>query len=360
MTAPTEEPGMKFGLLQIFQNHLSAMPDAQMWDEEVRLALLAEELGFDSVWVVEHHFRDYAACPDNLQYLTYLAARTKRITLATGAVIVPWNNPLRVAEKVSVLDHLSGGRAHLGLGRGLARNEYAGFGIEMSTSRERFDEAAAMILDALDSGFIEGDGRYYPQARTEIRPRPRAGFRDRVTCIAMSPDSIDAAAALGGAMAVFSQAPWEVAVNEMNRYRDLFRAKHGRAAPPPVTADITVCHTDAGRAEQLARAHVAGYLRTVYDHYELLSKHFQDAKGYEMYAHASTVLRDIGLEAVEQNFLDVQAWGTPEQILARLETRREIIGDFDLNVCFRHAGIAYEDAANGMRLFAEKVMPALR
>ena len=204
---------MKFGLLQIFQNHRGAMSDAQMWDEEVRLGLLAEELGFDSVWAVEHHFRDYAACPDNLQYLAYLAGRTERITLATGAVIVPWNNPLRVAEKVSVLDHLSGGRAYLGLGRGLARREYEGFGMDMGTSRDRFDEAAAMILDALDTGFIEGNGPYYPQPRTELRPRPRAGFRDRVCGIAMSPDSVNAAAQLGTAMAVFSQTPWEIAAN---------------------------------------------------------------------------------------------------------------------------------------------------
>lgn len=351
---------MRFGLLQIFQNHRSTVPDARMWDEEIRLALLAEELGFDSVWVVEHHFRDYAACPDNLQYLAYLAGRTDRITLATGAIIVPWNSPLRVAEKVSVLDHLSGGRVFLGLGRGLARREYDSFGVDMSTSRDRFDEAAAMILDALDTGFIEGNGPYYPQARTELRPRPRAGFRDRLACVAMSPDSVDAAARLGGAMALFSQTPWEITVSEMNRYRAMFREQHGREAPSPITADITVCHQNAARAMELARTHVAGYLRTVYDHYELLGKHMQNAKGYEMYAQAATLMRDIGLETVEQQYLNVQAWGTPEQIIEKLEQRRAIIGDFDLNLCFRHAGIPYEEAAHGMRLFAERVMPELR
>lgn len=351
---------MKFGLLQIFQNYRGAVPDAQMWDEEVRMALLAEELGFDSVWAVEHHFRDYAACPDNLQYLAYLAGRTERITLATGAVIVPWNNPLRVAEKVSVLDHLSGGRAYLGLGRGLARREYAGFGIDMGTSRDRFDEAAAMILAALDSGFIEGGGPHYPQARTELRPRPRAGFRDRLCCIAMSPDSVDAAARLGGAMAVFSQTPWETAAVEMARYRGLFRERHHREPPLPVTADIIVCHEDGARAAALARTHVAGYLLSVYDHYELLGKHLEQAKGYEMYARAATVMRDIGLETVEQHYLGVQAWGTPAEIVAKLEHRRALIGDFDINVCFRHAGIAYDDAVHGMRLFAREVMPALR
>ena len=77
-------------------------------------------------------------------------------------------------------------------------------------------------------------------------------------------------------------------------------------------------------------------------------------------AQAAVVMRDIGLEAIEQHYLDVQAWGTPDQIIAKLEKRLDIIGDFDLNVCFRHAGIPYEEAAHGMRLFAEEVMPALR
>ncbi|MGH7818867.1 MAG: LLM class flavin-dependent oxidoreductase [Candidatus Binatia bacterium] len=351
---------MKVGLLQIFQNHGSALSDSRMWEEEIEMGLLAEELGFDSLWSVEHHFRDYAACPDNLQYLSYMAARTRRITLATGAVILPWNDPLRVAEKLSMLDHLSGGRALFGMGRGLARREYAGFGMDMSTSRDRFDEAADMILDAMDTGFIEGRGPHYPQARTEIRPRPRAGFRDRVYAIAMSPDSVDAAARIGAGMAVFSQAPWEMQAEAMNRYREAFRARHGRPAPPPITADMIVCHEDRRRAEELAQKHLMGYLVTVFDHYELKSEHFKQAKGYEMYAQAADILRDIGLETVAESYLQVNAWGTPQDIRDKLVKRREIIGDFSLNACFRMAGISREDAVHGMRLFAEKVLPALR
>lgn len=351
---------MRFGLLQIFQNHQRAVPDAQVWREEVEMALLAEELGFDSIWAVEHHFTDYAACPDNLQYLSYLAARTRRVTLATGAVIVPWNDPLRIAEKVSVLDLLSEGRAYLGMGRGLARREYEGFGINMSESRERFDEGAKMILDALDTGVIEGDGPFYPQKRTEIRPAPRAGFRERVCCIAMSPESVDAAVRLGAAMAVFSQAPWESVAESMNRYRREFRDRHGRDAPPPITADMVVCHEDEERARELAERHVGGYLLTVLDHYELKSEHLKQARGYEMYGAAVDLLREVGLQPMLDNFLEVNAWGTPGQIVDRLRRRREVIGEFDLNACFRMAGIPFEDAVHGMHLFAREVIPALR
>src|SRR5690606_9585861 len=131
------------------------------------------------------------------------------IRLGTGAVIVPWNDPLRVAEKMAFLDYLSNGRAVLGLGRGLARREYESFGLDMGESRERFDVAARMIIEALDSGFIEGAGPYSPQPRTEIRPRPRAGFRDRLYCVGMSPESVEQAALLGARLMIFSQQPWE-------------------------------------------------------------------------------------------------------------------------------------------------------
>jgi alkanesulfonate monooxygenase SsuD/methylene tetrahydromethanopterin reductase-like flavin-dependent oxidoreductase (luciferase family) len=116
----------------VFQNYGNWLDDREHLAAEQRLAELAEPLGYGTVFVVEHHFFDYSACPDNSQFLSWLAGRTSRIRLATGAFILPWNDPLRVAEKIVLLDHLSGGRAVLGLGRGLARREYAGFGVDMN------------------------------------------------------------------------------------------------------------------------------------------------------------------------------------------------------------------------------------
>ena len=81
----------------------------QVWDEELRLARLAADLGFDALWSVEHHFFDYSFCPDNLQLMTYLAGVCP-IDLGTAAVILPWHDPLRVAEQAAVLDHLCRGR----------------------------------------------------------------------------------------------------------------------------------------------------------------------------------------------------------------------------------------------------------
>jgi alkanesulfonate monooxygenase SsuD/methylene tetrahydromethanopterin reductase-like flavin-dependent oxidoreductase (luciferase family) len=161
-------------------------------------------------------------------------------------------------------------------------------------------------------------------------------------------------------MAVFSQTPWEMMAEELERWRGLYREQHASEPPPPVMADIAVCHAELASAAQLAERHVVGYLTTVMEHYELMGEHFKRAKGYEMYATAGEMMREIGLEALKEQYLGVQAWGDPAQVIDRLRARHELIGDFDLNMCFRHAGIPLEDAANGMKLFAEKVMPEFR
>jgi alkanesulfonate monooxygenase SsuD/methylene tetrahydromethanopterin reductase-like flavin-dependent oxidoreductase (luciferase family) len=353
---------MRIGLQMVFQSYGYGpdCDDGRVVAEEVELALMAEDLGFDAVWPVEHHFADYAFCPDNTLLLANLAARTTRISLGTGAVILPWNNPLRVTEKIALLDHLSGGRVLFGMGRGLARREYEGFGIPMDESRDRFDEAARMVLAALETGWIEGDGPYYPQTRTPIRPRPDRSFRDRTYCVAMSPDSVLAAADLGARMVVFSQRPWEDQAKGIEQYRSRFRELHGTEPGPPVTCDFLYCDTDAKRAEDKAREHIAGYLTSVMQHYELASDHFKHAKGYESYGSAVELMRSIGLEQMCEMYLGVQAWGTPDQVIERLRARRDVIGDFDLTACFRYAGLPIEDAKRSLRTFAAEVLPVLR
>lgn len=352
---------MKVGIQMVFQSYGYGpdMTDGRVVDEEVELGVLADELGYDALWPVEHHFEDYAFCPDNVEFLAHMAARTSRIGLGTGAVILPWNTPLRVAEKISFLDHLSGGRVLFGVGRGLARKEYEHFGVPMDESRERFDESAKMVIEALETGFIEGDGPFYPQPRTPIRPRPERSFRDRFYCVAMSPDSVLAAGDLGARMVVFSQRPYPDQAQAINTYRERYRERHGTEAGPPVTCDFVYCDTDAAKAEDYAHKYIAGYLTSVMHHYELASDHLKNAKGYESYGNAVDLLKEIGLETMCEMYLGVNVWGTPDTIVERLRERREIIGDFDLTACFRYAGMPIEDAERSMRTFAAEVLPVL-
>ena len=140
---------MHVGFGPVFQNPGNALPDAEVYRQELHLTEMAEPLGFDSIWSVEHHFTDYTMCPDVIQFLTYMAGKTQRVKLGSMVVVLPWHDPVRIAEQIVLLDHLSGGRVILGLGRGLARVEYEGFRIDQSDGRQRFLEYAELLLNAL-------------------------------------------------------------------------------------------------------------------------------------------------------------------------------------------------------------------
>lgn len=352
---------MDIGLLQVFSSYgWNDISDAQVFDEEIRLALLAEDLGFDVLWSVEHHFFDYAFCPDNTQFLSYLAGRTERIELGTAAVILPWSEPLRVAEKIAMLDQLSGGRVRFGMGRGLSRREYAPFrGIEMDTSRKRFDESSEMVVRALETGFIEGDGPYYPQPRAELRPRPQKSFRGRIYAVANSNDSVDSAARIGARMVMFAERQWSHRVPAIERYRSRYRELHGSEAPPPMTADFTYCDSDAEHAVEHGTRYMASYLASLLEHYELMGDHFQETEGYKGYQQNAELLRHTGETGFLKGFLKANAFGTPDQVLETLDKRRGDLGPFEQATSFRFGGIPLDEAERSMRLFAKEVLPVL-
>ena len=165
---------MHIGFSIPFQNLDDARSDSDVYHHELGFALQAEMWGFDSIWTVEHHFTSYAMCPDPLQLLTYLAGQTRRIQLGTAVIVLPWHDPVRLAEQIALLDNLSGGRMLLGIGRGIAKVEYDGFRVPMDTSRQRFIEYAQAVLRGLEAGYVEHDGELLQQPRRALRPASAA------------------------------------------------------------------------------------------------------------------------------------------------------------------------------------------
>src|SRR5579863_791280 len=158
---------MHVGMCAIFQG-VGTDLDADVYEAELPLLDLAEPLGFESIWTTEHHFTRYQICPDVMQVLTYMAGRTKSILLGSAVVVLPWHNPLRLAEQIALLDTLSRGRLIVGFGRGTGKIEFETLGIDMSESRGRFKEAAEAILDALENGYMEYDGEYLKQPHAPL------------------------------------------------------------------------------------------------------------------------------------------------------------------------------------------------
>jgi alkanesulfonate monooxygenase SsuD/methylene tetrahydromethanopterin reductase-like flavin-dependent oxidoreductase (luciferase family) len=345
----------------IFQNPFDARPDRDVYADDLRLVDLAEPLGFDSVWGVEHHFTDYTMCPDVLQFLTWVAARTRRIQVGSMVVVLPWHDPLRVAEQVAMLDNLSGGRLILGIGRGLGKVEFEGFRVPMEESRARFIEEARMLLDGLERGAVAYDGDYVRQPEKRLRPAPFKSFKGRTYAAAVSTESMRIMAELGVGVLVIPQKPWDVVTAELDQYRTIFREVNGADAPPTVVAGWTFCDPDPARARAMAVEYIGGYWHTVVRHYELAGDHLSKTKGYEYYGRMAEIAREKGgVDALTEFFLSLQIWGTPETCVEKIDDVRRRLGADTFIGVFSYAGMPAAEAERNMRLFAERVAPAIR
>jgi alkanesulfonate monooxygenase SsuD/methylene tetrahydromethanopterin reductase-like flavin-dependent oxidoreductase (luciferase family) len=259
-----------------------------------------------------------------------------------------------------MLDMLCKGKLRLGMGRGLARREFAAFRLSMDESRGRFDEAAPMIVSALRTGFIEGHGTYYKQPRIEIRPRPQYSFDGRIYAVASSEDSVDSAAKIGAHMVMFADRPWEMRAPVIERGRELHRKYHGTEPPLVMLTEFCVCGTNLSETEEEARKYQGKFVESNFYHYEFLGEHFKTVKGYDAYQQKAEIARKGGLDGAVSGFMQAASWGTPDKILRGLEKRREVVGDFEMNVAFRFGGTPYAVSERGLKLFAKEVLPVVK
>src|ERR671927_154952 len=196
-------------------------PDASVVGEHLALGDLAEPLGFDSLFALEHHFTGYAMSPAPMQLLAYYAGRTRRIGLGTAVIVLPWHDPVRVAEEIALLDILSRGRCLFGFGRGAASVEYAGFRVPMEEARPRFVEAAQIVVTALSQPVFEWDGEFFKIPPTAIRPRPISHPERRFYASSVSPESAEIMARLGFGVLMILQNEWAKAAEDIQRYREV-------------------------------------------------------------------------------------------------------------------------------------------
>lgn len=351
---------MRVGMHLGYQN-VHGIPDVEFFMKETKFAIEAEAMGFDFVGPVEHHFTDYAACPDPFQMLAYVAAKTKNIELITAAVILPWNSPLRVVEQALELDILSEGRLTLGMGRGAARREFRSFGVELADSREMFDEAALIIMHGLETGIVESDSKWYKIPRTEIRPRPFKSFKDRTVMVSMSPSSVEVAARYGLKTLRFSQGDWRNAIPEINQYRKTFEELHAKKAPPFIISDFVLCFEGKERVTQYCDSYFAKMFGTVANHYEFMSDHFKSLPSYSTYAYMGQAAAAAGgPDKAYRDYVSGNMIGTPEALVEHHLERKAMVGDYEMLANFSFGGLPYELVYEQAKLFADKVLPKIK
>ena len=352
---------MHIGMSAFFQNRIPGMADRDVYRHEVGLADRAEGMGFDSVWAAEHHFDNYTMCPNVAQFLTYMAGRTERVKLGSMVMVLPWHDPVRVAEEVSVLDHVSGGRAIFGIGRGLGRIEFDGFRRDMGESRERFVEYAEAILEALETGYIEYDGAFYRQPRKQIRPFPFKTFKGRTYASAVSPESARIMARLGIGVMIIAQKPWDKTLDELRMYREIYREYNdGAEAPKPLVACFAGVSEDSSVADEMHRKYIRGYAHSAVEHYEFENEGLADIKGYEYYGGIARNIEKHGVDRFANFLADLQIYGTPREVIDRMREYRSLTDCAAFMCTFSYGGMPYELARENMGTFAERCLPALK
>jgi alkanesulfonate monooxygenase SsuD/methylene tetrahydromethanopterin reductase-like flavin-dependent oxidoreductase (luciferase family) len=337
--------------------------DAEVFAEHMALGDLAEPLGFDSLWALEHHFTGYAMSPSPTQLLSYYAGRTKRVTLGTCVIVLPWHDPVRVAEQIALLDVMSGGRCIFGFGRGAASVEYAGFRIPMEEARPRFVEAAQIVVKALTNDVFSWEGEHFQIPPTSIRPRPISHPERRFYASSVSPESAEIMAKLGFGVLVIMQNEWPIAAADIDRYRELARSV-GHTPRPPVILTNVSCADSREEAQERAVTYLSRKWDSIDKHYHFSDGHLASVKGYEFYGKMTKTyskMKDPTFrEKATDFYVKIQVVGTPDDCLQQLAELRRLTGLDHLVTEFGFGGMPHEQAELNMRVFADRVVPVLQ
>jgi alkanesulfonate monooxygenase SsuD/methylene tetrahydromethanopterin reductase-like flavin-dependent oxidoreductase (luciferase family) len=165
---------VKFGIFSVVDHYPKELSrtSGQFYAELLEQVEAAEEWGFDSFWIAEHHFHEYGGIPAPPIWLAAAAQRTGRIRLGSAVVVLPFDHPLRAAEDYAMVDILSGGRLNLGAGSGYLKHEFDGFGIDPEEKRERFDEALEILLRAWTGERFSYEGKYHRVRDVQLNVAP--------------------------------------------------------------------------------------------------------------------------------------------------------------------------------------------
>jgi alkanesulfonate monooxygenase SsuD/methylene tetrahydromethanopterin reductase-like flavin-dependent oxidoreductase (luciferase family) len=333
---------MRFGLFGGATARAGHASDSQIYREFVDYVCEAEELGFDSVFLVEHHFTGQAQVSATLTLLGYLAARTSRMRLGTAVTVLPWHNPVLLAEQAATVDLLSGGRLDLGIGRGYRHNEFSGFCIPVEEAGERYDEALAVIRKAwTTSGRFSHQGRFWRFADVMIEPPPLQKPHPPLWVGAASERSIRQAAENGFNLLLDQLGPPEVTGRRVATYRQAIEAQGRRFAPH--TVGVTRALHVARNAHEREHAH------------EMRARFLINVQrlAADPNRPQSSLALPTSLEDTRAGTEQAALIGPPEEIIARLQALQAVGVDYVLL-------LDVTGSREALRLFAREVMPAFR
>jgi alkanesulfonate monooxygenase SsuD/methylene tetrahydromethanopterin reductase-like flavin-dependent oxidoreductase (luciferase family) len=319
---------------------------AQYWGEALQLTHLADQLGYAHVRTVEHYFHSYGGySPDPLIFLS-AAAVTRKMRLITGAVLPVFNNPLKLAGQIGMVDAISNGRLEIGVARAFLPHEFGRFGISMDESRARFDEGLEQIKLLLTQENVTCRGRFHSFENVTSQPRPTQTPRPPFWIAALSTqESFENAGRLGHYLMGIPLGGAQMA--ELIRvYREAWSATGHPGRGRVMLAFHMFCAETRDQAAAIACEPLNTYLKSIVD----AASEWMSGLASKDYPNYQNMIELLSKENFESH--------TPDDIRKAISAYNAQVDGFEsasLQVNF--GMISQVDAERSMRLFAQEVMP---
>jgi alkanesulfonate monooxygenase SsuD/methylene tetrahydromethanopterin reductase-like flavin-dependent oxidoreductase (luciferase family) len=323
--------------------------EAQAFDDSLAQVTVAEDLGYDAVWLAELHFqKERSVLSSPLVVGATIAGRTKRVKIGFAVQVLPLIHPLRLAEDVATLDQVSKGRLDFGVGRSGLPGHYTGFNIPYEESQERFDETLEILLKAWTEERFTYEGKYFQFHDVCAIPKPYQKPHPPLRVAATSEESY---AAVGRRGLPIFLAVRTSSISELERYVGAYHAAWREAG-----------HAGRGEVAAILPVYVADTERRAREESEASAMHFYRSVGEALLAgprhEVGKRLRGMSFDQVLKDFA---VYGTPERVADRLEELRRAIGFTKLAVWMNVGSrIPQERVLASMQRFAERVIPRLK
>jgi luciferase family oxidoreductase group 1 len=347
---------MKFGMLHLFENPIGKS-EHQIVKEQLDLMRAAEDFGFDSIWPAEHHFTEYGYCASPALSLAAVASVTKRIRLGTGIVVLPFNQPIRVAEDFAMLDLMSDGRVDFGVGRGYQPGEYKGFGIDQSKSRGMFNEALEIILQAWTQERVNFKGVHYTVDDQPVRPKPLQKPHPPVWVASLSEATFPMVGKWGFNLLCAPVFGFQgrMATDLLDAYRNALRSGgHDPASKEIAALCMVYCADTTEQARREFADRVIWYYRTI-SKYVAPPAGQGPVKTYELY----TKTRDLAANITWEQLLEAGAviCGDRDHCIERIAQIEKQFGMTQLLCWTRLGGLDHRKVLHSMELMQKHVIP---
>lgn len=328
--------------------------DADQFRRELSMVPLVEQLGFDAFWTIEHHFTPYGMTNNPTQILSYVAGRTSRIDVGTMVLVLPWHEPLKLAENLAVLDNLLDGRKlNIGIGRGFAAREFNTLGIPYETSRGRMAECLEIVRLALTNEFFSFEGEFFQIPRTTIRPRPLSpDLTKNLLMTWASPDSLEMAAH-SGAAPLFTNYRSRQMVHDNLQTFDQVRASHGWPVSPSAIATTVHVHQDGQRAREVGQEYWQRTAAMTLWHYDRL------AAPYFM-PDATPEERTTAVIEGYENQAAAGIFGTPDEVIEQIRELQQMANVGHLITLHSFGDMPQDLVEESMKLFGRSVLPTIK